>query len=418
MKTNIYKRNTIYEEVWSEPMGIVASRYGISDVMLKKICKQLEIPTPPRGYWAKLKAGKKPDIPKLPKSTGPDTVQGKGASFRENPDSDVGKAADLLSDDETSSLYLASDKLRYNQSIHLRPCPEEIKTEYDFPERILRVNHPQFFSFVESINKESVPHALAITESIAEAVEHMGGHMEKPFIFELLGENVELQISERTRRIEHSITAQEAEDLREYEEKRKTYSWYRKPQVRKWDYEFTGKLKFAVAVRYGYKCRESVAAASRSLVQKDDTNLDELMVRILHLICKACAAMRSQRLEEAEAVHLREVEFQEECSRVEEYNEEIAKFNDLLQEARRYEEARILRDYANALCEKNGTPSPKAEWIRAKADWIDPLTRSSDEILGELSSSDYPPSLKPFPERRRVYSSIDRYYHQSSRADT
>lgn len=51
-------RETLYVEVWSEPVTEVATRYGLSDVGLVKICKKLFIPVPGRGYWAKLKAGR------------------------------------------------------------------------------------------------------------------------------------------------------------------------------------------------------------------------------------------------------------------------------------------------------------------------------------------------------------------------
>ena len=51
-------REALYEEVWRDPMTIVAPRYGLSDVGLMKICKKLRIPVPGRGYWAKLKAGR------------------------------------------------------------------------------------------------------------------------------------------------------------------------------------------------------------------------------------------------------------------------------------------------------------------------------------------------------------------------
>ena len=33
-------------------------QYGISENGLKKICVRLNVPYPPRGYWAKLGAGK------------------------------------------------------------------------------------------------------------------------------------------------------------------------------------------------------------------------------------------------------------------------------------------------------------------------------------------------------------------------
>ncbi len=46
-----YDRERLYEEVWSELTQKVAARYGISDVALSKVCKQLNVPKPPRGYW-------------------------------------------------------------------------------------------------------------------------------------------------------------------------------------------------------------------------------------------------------------------------------------------------------------------------------------------------------------------------------
>src|SRR5690606_28685041 len=58
----------LYEEVWAEPTQQVAKRYGVSDVAIAKACALLDIPKPPRGYWAKKAAGQKlPHRPSLPK---------------------------------------------------------------------------------------------------------------------------------------------------------------------------------------------------------------------------------------------------------------------------------------------------------------------------------------------------------------
>jgi len=54
-----YDRQRLYEEVWSEPTQQVAKRYGVSDVAIAKACTLLDIPKPPRGYWAKKAAGQK-----------------------------------------------------------------------------------------------------------------------------------------------------------------------------------------------------------------------------------------------------------------------------------------------------------------------------------------------------------------------
>lgn len=60
-----YDREKLYQEVWAEPTQKVATRYGISDVALSRVCRQLQIPKPPRGYWAKKSAGQ--PVPRRPK---------------------------------------------------------------------------------------------------------------------------------------------------------------------------------------------------------------------------------------------------------------------------------------------------------------------------------------------------------------
>lgn len=47
-------------------MRVIAQRMGVSDVWLKKCCFKASIPVPNRGYWAKLRAGKKVIRQKLP----------------------------------------------------------------------------------------------------------------------------------------------------------------------------------------------------------------------------------------------------------------------------------------------------------------------------------------------------------------
>ncbi|HEY3744706.1 MAG TPA: hypothetical protein VGL17_00570 [Gemmatimonadaceae bacterium] len=44
--------------VWSEPVSVLSSRFGLSDVGFAKICRRARIPLPPRGYWAKRSSGK------------------------------------------------------------------------------------------------------------------------------------------------------------------------------------------------------------------------------------------------------------------------------------------------------------------------------------------------------------------------
>jgi len=52
-----WNREELYEEVWATPMKLLATKYGLSDVGLAKVCHRLAIPVPGRGYWEKKKAG-------------------------------------------------------------------------------------------------------------------------------------------------------------------------------------------------------------------------------------------------------------------------------------------------------------------------------------------------------------------------
>lgn len=61
-------RDKLYEQVWSRPMTKVAAEYGVTSTALKKTCDRHKIPTPERGYWAKLERRKpvrKVPLPKL-----------------------------------------------------------------------------------------------------------------------------------------------------------------------------------------------------------------------------------------------------------------------------------------------------------------------------------------------------------------
>ena len=67
MPHHVFTRQALYERVWAEPIRTVARSLGVSDVGLAKACRAAGIPTPPRGWWAKLQHGKPlPPRPPLP----------------------------------------------------------------------------------------------------------------------------------------------------------------------------------------------------------------------------------------------------------------------------------------------------------------------------------------------------------------
>lgn len=53
------------ELVWSERMLKVAARFGVSSSYMARVCTQLNVPRPERGYRAKLAVGRAQKQPKL-----------------------------------------------------------------------------------------------------------------------------------------------------------------------------------------------------------------------------------------------------------------------------------------------------------------------------------------------------------------
>jgi hypothetical protein len=60
-------RTDLYERVWAQPVAQLARAWEISGVGLAKACRRLQVPLPPRGYWAKARAGKRPRRTRLPR---------------------------------------------------------------------------------------------------------------------------------------------------------------------------------------------------------------------------------------------------------------------------------------------------------------------------------------------------------------
>lgn len=59
-------RDDLYKEIWSEPATKLAQRYDVSSSYLARVCEGLNVPHPPRGYWARKAAGEKMPVPLLP----------------------------------------------------------------------------------------------------------------------------------------------------------------------------------------------------------------------------------------------------------------------------------------------------------------------------------------------------------------
>jgi hypothetical protein len=62
-------REALYIKVWEKPTVKLAKEFGVSDVAIAKMCRRLEVPKPPLGYWRRVETGHKKKIPPLRKAS-------------------------------------------------------------------------------------------------------------------------------------------------------------------------------------------------------------------------------------------------------------------------------------------------------------------------------------------------------------
>ncbi len=74
-------REQLYELVWQEPMLRIGERFGLSSSYMARVCTELRVPRPPRGYWSQLEFGKAPERPALPASRPGDITEWRPGDF-------------------------------------------------------------------------------------------------------------------------------------------------------------------------------------------------------------------------------------------------------------------------------------------------------------------------------------------------
>jgi len=161
--------------------------------------------------------------------------------------------------------------------------------------------------------------------------------------------------------------------LLKYEEERKRYSWASKPQIRKYDHVFNGRLSLTVNGQKSFRDCKSYVLEDR---------LGDIMIELYE------AAEEIKKAHEAreEAERKRQEEERRKEERRKRYNVEVDRTLALTNLAKDYDTACKIRRYI-AVVEASGTPDEKTaewiEWAKAKADWYDPTVAREDEFFGK-----------------------------------
>ena len=377
-------RDSLYAEVWTDPVTVVAQRYGLSDVGLAKICRKLAIPLPQRGYWARVKSGqvvKKTPLPK-PKSARGVTVSLKRlpsemVSAKQEAKQRASIARKTLGDivvpeeltDPHPLVSAASKRLKqrdgWNDPKGLRSAPGEVLNL--------------------QVTTDAIARALSMVDTLIKKLELMGVEVSvdtktKTTWLLIQGTRIAFSVTEQVARSRHIPTQSEIKARDRY--------WAHSgpgprlhlapPGIPDYDYTPTGLLTISAGSWPGRNWRDSNRT---SLNTRLDAVIDGLFV-----FAEGTRAKAEESRRKAEIQRLAEERYQFLMSRRE---SEQAKFKKLEDDARNYERASRLRIYADvverrAASDPNGMTPEALEWLawaRAKADWLDPLIEVSDPIL-------------------------------------
>ena len=120
------------------PMLKLAAEFNISSVALKKRCKKLNIPTPGRGYWAKIEFGQSMPKPPLPDETVAETERATSSSHSMWPRDVSGfcERAQLL----LNGLLAAQPNYRGLQSVE-NPAQPRVTVSKPLAEKAARLFH-------------------------------------------------------------------------------------------------------------------------------------------------------------------------------------------------------------------------------------------------------------------------------------
>ena len=380
---NVYNRENLYEEVWDKPVVQVATVYGVSDVMIHKICKSLDIPVPPRGYWARVRAGEKFKKPPLPAKEGANQIIG----YKTYKEVKVIKeqSLDFLPEDERQKVFIAAEQIQLTddkEKLHkkireyhpkVREWNKNDRKEEKAQKGFRNYSTPPPF-LAGVISNETLPRVHRILDTLYRQIELLGGSVNDDLSLIIRNERVTLKVFEGQDEVKHELTRQEAQELVVYEDAMRHKKWASKPNIRKYDYIFNGKLKVSILNNKYFRDSEKVKIESR---------LGDMLIDLY----EQSEVIKKKREADEEAQRKREEEIRLREEREKLYSEEADKTAALTNIAQDYEVACKIRAYIEAL-ELRADLSDEAtaewiEWAKKKADWFDPIIAREDELFGK-----------------------------------
>ena len=413
-------RKQLYDEIWALSVAGVARKYNLNYGKLIAACKAENVPFPSSGYWTRKNMGKdvsnevvelsgfeETEIPLITNDATIKRIRKAKTEKVENVQTDIIEdvkvVAEELQQNKAENTYKWSDgilefldeterntvlelacNLQINQNTHLhKTLVQDKKDIADYKTRLKEAQSRQYYNhrynkpenepeFFKEMSDESMSRAIAILDTVFKAIEALGGSINSDLSVKIKNDIVRFRMAESQEQVKHELTKQEAQALVKYNDEVKNHRWASKPQIRKYDKIYNGKLR--------------IVFGERSYIRDSESEkLEERLGDILITLYEKAEENRITReaWEEAERKKAEEARRREENRQRKE--QEIRLVKELVNKAEDYRIAKEIREYIQAMIEsENEDITPEwIEWAKKKADWYDPSVATEDEYLGK-----------------------------------
>lgn len=367
-----FSREQLYERVWQTPMTRLAVEFGLSDNGLRKICKKLDVPCPPAGWWAKKTAGhnvKQTPLPApragIPKQTVVSPTPPDTGGLREVIRAEAERIGAIAIPERLArphpviAGWIEDHRSRQMEARRKRrEWPRVSWAVPDFTEADRR-RHRVLNALFRALEK----HGAAISEGDR-----------RQLLVELCGEKIEFSCHEKSKQITRPLTVEE-----------KRWETWNKSGVKK-ELEPTGRFEFQIRAWTDQPIRKLWLETER---QSFETMIPQIAATFL-VLGPVIAERARVRAEEARAWEERQRQIELERRRREQDNKRWRRF---LQIAGSWKSAELAREFIARLKQLD-LPSSEpvddrslAEWLdwaEAKADEVDPVGQGVQKIFTDV----------------------------------
>lgn len=388
-----FEREKLYDEIWDISLTGVSKKYGLNYAKLVQVCKENNIPYPSSAYWTKKNIGldytkeiielpeaEEKEIEVLLKNT--ELLIDKKVSDKDKFIKEF-NFLNFLEEDEKKNVAeviydLSVDKYRKNHKVIIEykdKTKEERRKEREanYFNPYYNINNYVEKGYFANISQTQKDRCMKILSAIYFAIEELGGQVNNNFLLYVRDENVTIEIEELQDTVIHELTKEEAKKILEYEESQKRHAYGYKPNIRKYDYVYNGKLKITCGDR-------------KYIRETDKIKLEDKLGDIIIKLYEQSEEIKNERLEREKIARKRREEEERKEKIRNDKNSEVQKIKELINCAEDYKIACEIRNYIDAVSKKELLTDEIKEWIKwanKKANWFDPTIDGEDELLGK-----------------------------------